>query len=791
MEKVLLDWYSPKNIILGTDGHFVPIIPETDQIWSLQFEPSVTNLFYLQTTYGLRARSMRLFPNILLEGQRLTRLVDFAKLPTVTRYTPGSIEIEYETIQGLRIVFTCFFPEPAVIVGDLTVTNPTAAAMNASIEMAATLVPMHQGTPSRPQKIDKCTIITGQSDNLWPVLFMSGGPSAQTNPHPALSFSLQLLPKQSHVVQWSLSTKDSLSSSFKSAQKILSTPWKNQSRNQQKFHEAHTLFIHTGDPDWDAALFLSQVSANLHCNRRVKSASDRPCFMESRLPDQAEPESDKGNLTLLNALHLGEVILPAHCKVLENLIESFISQIDEKGQLSTRFTRIGVSRSFQEAPLLAQLILELYEINQDLPFLRKNFPHLCRFIDSWFIADPNTPGHFRLTWEDPQQLQINTGLFNFDIWESTGKGLNIQSVESPALAAILLREVRSLQTIASILNEEVPLKKFQEYGNLLQKQLGQFWQEDQKGFVYLDRQSHLKSLRELYYPAPATEKLIINKRFTRPQRLQLHLTSDDEFTRACHIQFIGKDHSDKVVIEKFNQKEIRWISGHAHLTTNQIFSFLDNVTINGLHPKDQILLETAEFAQTDITCLSPIWSGGMHKKQLNSMVKRQLNWKKKDFQYGIPETWDCHQKLPENLPIFVNILWNTILIKGLITHGLKEQAVHLFQNMMAAIITGLKNYQGFFPFFNKGDGHPTGTRNGIAGLIPVRLFLQIAGIRLFTPNRVAIWGKNPFPWPVEITWQGLTLHRDSTQTNIIFPDGSTYQTDLPESVVITASKGLA
>lgn len=790
MEGHHLDWHSPKSMILGGDGYFVPIKPETDQVWELTFAPSATQLFYLQTTYGLRARSMHFFPNILLDGKRLTHPDDFAKHPTIKKYPPGSLILEYETVQGLRILFSCFFPNTSLMTGDLTIHNTGATVMKAAIEMAAVLVPMHQGTPTRPRKMGKCTIISGQSGNLYPVLHMSGGPIALTNPYPALSLALPCSPGQSRVVSWALATKDSLDASFKAAQDHISAGWQKECRIQQKFHEAHTLFIQTGDPDWDAALYLSQVSASQHCSTLGDGEDDKFSFLKSRLPDQTASDKIDSNLTLLDAIHLAEVILPAHSKTFEQLVRAFISQVDEKGQLKIRFSHYGIRRSFQAAPLLAQLCLDLYEIHQDRSFLNEIFTDLCRFFNARVTTDSENNLRFHLTWEDPQQLQLNTGLFNFDIWEETGRGLEIQTAESPAMAAMLFREVRSLQKIAAILEKDSQLEEFQNYEKLLKKQFEESWQENLKGYVYLDCQSHLKSLQELYYPAPASEKLDFKKRFTRPQRLQLHLTVCDENTRAGHIQFVGKDIHDETIVENFYPRDIRWISGRAHLVTRQLYTFLDFISIKGLTREDQVLLETANYAQCDITCLSPIWSGGIPKARFQVLVKRHFNVRRKTFRYGVPETWQCQQKLPNNLPIYVNMLWNTLLIKGLVDHGFQEQAMQLFQNLMALVVTGLKNYQGFFSYYSHRDGHPAGTRNAISALVPVRLLLQIAGIRLFSPNRVVIWGKNPFPWPLKIAWQGLTLIRDGTKTNIIFPDGTKYETDSPKSALISASKGL-
>ncbi len=787
MDRLSIDGTRLKTLILAADGAFVSVRPDEDHIWSLNLDTSDAHPFYLHTTYNLRAQSMRLFPNITINNQRMTKAVDLTKLPTINQYTPGYLYLEYEIEQELVIQFDCFIPEAGVLVGGINLLNHYQEPINVTLEIAAILVPMGKGVPSSPQKIGINHIITGQSNRLWPVLFMTGGPIAITNPCPALSLSFQLMPEQSRVLTWSLVTKDSIDASFETARKVTATPWREEAQKQVKYHASRTISLQTGDQDWDTAFTLSQLTAMSHFfSGRGDKAT--PWFIDSRLPDKAinngTTQESIDTLTTLSAIHLGEVLLPAHCSIWIGVIEDFISRINHEGRLPSRLTGNGSAISFQECPLLGQLCLDVFEIHQDKDFLKQVFSSLCLNIESWLQNTSGVSEEFRLAWENPQQLQLDTGLFVFDIWEETGRGLDIQTVESPALATMLLREVKAVRKIARILGDTPREKLFLKFEKTLKRRLGEFWQDDQQRFSYRDRQSHLPSYRELYYPLPAQETIEIKKFFTRPQRLQCHIISNDEHKRTSEIQIKGVSPSGEEIKEVFSAQDIRWVSGRTHLTTQHLFKSLDSVSFNGLQPEDQVLLETVDLSQKDITQILPVWSGNLRKNQLQAILEESLDWQKPELQFGIPEIIQGPVALPDDLPVSVNVLWNTLVIKGLVNEGYHEQAANLFSNLMETIVAGLKHYDGFFPFYDRQNGRPTGTRNAITGLIPVRLFLQIAGIRLFTPNRLAIWGFNPFPWPINLQWQGLALRKEGANTQITFPDGTIYHSDSQKPVLL-------
>jgi len=273
-----------------------------------------------------------------------------------------------------------------------------------------------------------------------------------------------------------------------------------------------------------------------------------------------------------------------------------------------------------------------------------------------------------------------------------------------------------------------------------------------------------------------------------PQRLQCHLFAGDEHTRAASLHLTGLNADGHEITETHKPADIRWVDGRAHLTTGLVYSALHQVEITGLKADDQIVIETADYTQSDITCLLPLLTGTLTKTQIQWILDHPLNMEDTERYYGIPETWRCQADLPDGLPIRINVLWNTLIIKSLADQGDHDEAMHLFSHLMTTIIDGIKNFNGFFPYYNAQDGQPAGQRNAITGFVPLRLFLQIAGVRIFSPSRVALWGTNPFPWPININWQGLSIKRGQTTTRVVFPDGSTYEHTSDKPVLLTAGR---
>jgi hypothetical protein len=792
MQQIAVDRYGPKAFILAPDGEFTSFDPENDQVWGLSLDVSDTSPFHLYTTYHLRAKSMRLFNNIIVGQQRLTRLEDFSRLPTVTGYTPSTLKIEYAFSNLVQVCFACFIPEPDILVGSVRLHNAGSQTITLEYEFVAILNPMAKGHPTHPERINGNQVLIGQTDQLFPVLFMSGGPQGTSNPYPALHAPLQLEPGASEELHWALASKASQDASLKAARELASPVWLRASQVQSKAFSRQTVFIKTGNPDWDSAFYLSQVNALTHLVRS-HGEGHHSSFIHSRLPDQPHAlhfdSQGISDLTLLDALHLTQMLLPTHVDHLAMLVENFVNQVDTDGSLPSQVLRGFAGKTVNECPLLANLCLLLYEINEDLDFLARVYPNLQRFIDTGWLSEVKPDLACLPNWQTPAQLQLETGLFAFDAWTETGNGLNIHTADSPAMAAMLYREVLALKKIAHILGDRSARNTYAKIIKRLSEIIHSLWNEETHTFTYQDRDTHQSPLRELYYPGRVQPILEINKQFNQPQRLHLKLILLGERPGACALKITGQNAAGDPIDELFQAPELRCVTGHAHLTTRQVYARLDSITFEGFDPEDRFLIETADYQQIDITCLLPIWTGVIHADHLQALHEAHLDSRAPGLSAGIPETWRNSHPLPEGLRPMINIQWNTLIISGLIGQGHPQEAMQLFTNMMYTIIQALKDYNGFFSSYDLESGMPQGQANAIPGLAPMRLCLEIAGIKLISPDRVAIWGSNPFPWPIEVRWQGLWLCREGSQTHIIFPDGTQYQSQATKPLVLASSRG--
>jgi len=114
-------------------------------------------------------------------------------------------------------MFDFFVPASDAIAGIVAIKNGCDDLIDITLQLATKLVPMGPGTPTHPDSDGIHQIISGQTEDLYPVLMMSGGPRTSSNPFPSLTMRLQLIPGQTHPLTWSLVTKQSQKASFKAS----------------------------------------------------------------------------------------------------------------------------------------------------------------------------------------------------------------------------------------------------------------------------------------------------------------------------------------------------------------------------------------------------------------------------------------------------------------------------------------------------------------------------------------------------------------------------------------------
>jgi hypothetical protein len=787
MDSLCFKQNSPKAFILTADS-WSDMGPEEDQVWSLRFNHTASQPFHLYTTYGLQARTVQVYPEIVNENLKRPKNEDFKQAPTITQDAPGYLQIAYQLKNGLVVKFNTMVPEPSVLFGSLSLQNQSDTSLNFQLALVFHLLPLGKGQPTRAKKVGTHHYLYAQAGDLYPVLFMTGGPTPTFMPHPALTLPLRLAPGKSQSVNFALAAKHTPDDSLKTAMSLIAYPWQQAAQRKLMDQAQHTLQIRTGNPDWDAAFHLAQTVPYSHFVYEG-SGEDAPFIVRNRLPDQPalKPNQvrEKEDLTALELNHLAQVLLPQRADLLKSLVILMLNRVHKDGKLHSKRYTLPFLEPSEEPPLLAGLCLDIFEISQDKNFLREVLPLLRLITHRWCFSNFELNTEKPFTWQTSNQCQLHSGLDLFDIWEEGGRGLDIHFVESPALLAMLWREAHALKKIAKILEETSLANSFAKLAAVLEKAQTSFWHEGQGVYLYRDIETHNSPEGEIILSSKSKNVFSLDRHFEVPQRLICHLQAGDQRTRVCHLSFTGLDRYGQKVVEVFQPRDIRWVARRAHLTTQHLFISLQNIKTKGLAPEDEITLETVDLSKADITCLTPLWSGDLPETHIPRLLTGSLKWQDTKFNRGIPEVLPVGQEQPEGLQSPINILWNTLITQGLARNGCTEPAAVLFTNFMTAIIGGLRNYDGFYPYFQMEDGQPLGEKNAISGLAPIRLFLEIAGIRILSPCKVALWGHNPFPWPIEITWQGLSLRREEAEVRITFPDGTTCTCENADPVVIT------
>jgi hypothetical protein len=128
-------------------------------------------------------------------------------------------------------------------------------------------------------------------------------------------------------------------------------------------------------------------------------------------------------------------------------------------------------------------------------------------------------------------------------------------------------------------------------------------------------------------------------------------------------------------------------------------------------------------------------------------------------------------------PDTVLLPWNQLLIEGLLAYGYRPAAATIFTRLMSAILPVLRSPEHFGLLIPALDGKAARRMEHINGLAPLGLFLKTVGIRQIGKNEVILDGINPFPWPVTVKYQGMTITCHAQDVVVSFSTGHTITVD--------------
>ncbi len=427
-----------------------------DHTWELETGTGDPSALALRTTYGLRACSMRIFPTFKSGNSSISNPADFARPLRLLRFFPNFLMLDFSPIEGVAVTAEYWIPDPHACAGRLTITNSGETAISLGLDLCGQLVPLDEGKTLTVQSMQSVNVLAGRTSNLAPVIFLTGGPQAGAGAHPSLALTLDLKPGASRSLTWSQAALADPKNSFTLARSMAARPWEAERTRIELVNAAQTVEIHTGDPDWDAALALSQSAAF----RLLFGPSGRlafPSFVLSRQPDHGHSSRGDGSdhpsawkgVTALDALYFAN-LLPGAPEYSAGMVLNFLSTQAADGAVNWKAGPAESAGRWLAAPLLASLAWRCYQSSGDVDFLQQVLPGLKTFVDCWFSPKHDSDGDGFPEWEHILQ----TGLEDnpaFSLWQPAGQGADISTAESPGLAGMLCHEILSLACICDAL----------------------------------------------------------------------------------------------------------------------------------------------------------------------------------------------------------------------------------------------------------------------------------------------------------------------------------------------------
>lgn len=601
----------PLSLTLAADARLGSTDYCNDHIWDLTLTGGDPPAIAIQTTFGLRARSFRLFPRFIESGAALSDPVSFFRSPAVHLFCPNFVRLSYSPFVDIEVGTEYWVPDSHAVAGRLRISNQGKIARTIRLEWAAVLNPSADGQHLSPLEMGAVLVLSGSTDGLAPVVFLTGGAQAVISPYPALGLDLDLTADTARTLTWAAVSLDDPQASFNYTRQVTSRNWEAESARIELLN-AGQLEVYTGDPDWDAAFALAQKTAfGLLCG--PTPALPEPSFVLTRQPDFGySPRGDGSDYnhlwngqSPLEACYLAGLLLPAAPQLAQGFVNNFLASQLPDGMIDWKPGLGGQRSQLIATPLLACLAWRVYEVTRDISCLDKTFSPLLNNFLAWFSPQHDQDGDGIPEWDNVLQTGFEDHPL-FAHWYNWSRGIDITTVESPSLCAFLYRECLALLKMAKLMGHTEALLAIQTHADNLKAAVEALWDSGTAVYRYWDRDTHRSPASETLGERYGSGEIIIRRDFEQPIRVVVRLHTLGEPRRHAQIFIHGAGPSGQHLIERIPDDHLRWYLGLGSATSERVYTNLERIEIQGADEPDQITLQIAGYDWPDQTMLLPL-----------------------------------------------------------------------------------------------------------------------------------------------------------------------------------------
>lgn len=769
----------PLHLTLAADARLCQTDYANDHIWDVELgsnDPE-RSAIGIHTTFGLRARSMRIFLRFTEGGVTVTDPNTFAGKPSLRRFYPNFLTLDFVPFENLQTTTDFWIPDSHAVAGRVTLANKSTAIRHIQLEVCAALAHLN-GQSIIPTQQQLVNILAGQTSGIAPVIFMTGGPKHGPGPHASLLLDLELGPGATRTLSFAEAALDTIPAGFDLARKTAARPWQAELARIEMLDAGQSFDIRTGDAEWDAILAFSQKAAHALFLSNT-SGLPHPSFVQTRHAENGF--SHKGDGTdyppawngqfPLDAYYLSNV-LNATPQVTKNLLLNFLATQDEDGEIDGKPGMAGQRGKFLSMPILASMAWKYFQTTHDADFLNEAYPKLVKFFWSWFSGQHDRDRDGTPEWDHILQTGFEDNPL-FDVWNPWSQGLDVSFVHSPALESMLYREAQMLAKIAGQLGkpeEEATLIVAQ--AEKIKKSIEAGWNPNSSFYSYRDRETGEISVGKVIAKRKGDGNMRPKFESETPVRLLVEIQTKSPAAKRPEVEISEYFTKSKGAVETISGHQFQWRTGGLVATTQNVFTRVGRINVTGLEEKDKINVKIIDTTGEDITLALPLWAGVVEEQRAHTLIGRNLmSAERFDRPFGLPSLPNVPDPEAETVSLSVSLPWNTLIAEGLLAYGFRAEATRLTAHLMNAIIQNLKQNRAFYQRYHAEKGTGIGERNSLTGLAPVGLFMQALGVTILSGARVRLEGRNLFPWPVTIKHKGLTIVRASGQTTVTFANG--------------------
>ena len=730
-----------------------------DAVWQVKLQDN--GPITLNTSFGLRAQSFQIFPVFMANRVGFRKISEFFSPPQIRNLLPNHLQLGLSPSPVCSATFDIWLPAQDRLDGRISVKNTDNVAHELGARLAAELIgfdPRNGMTLTR-RKIH--TYLKGESDGLQISVIVDGMHKPTISPELALENTKLLSPGETLNIFWRCKVSEGTKPEDDRVFSIFPVNWDAEIARQELAQQTREINITTPNLDWDIALRMAQHQAQHHLSR-ADADNDSLTLIATRNPHSQRltpllkaPIAKKNRISALSVWQMVHALLPARVDDCVRLFKSYLNALPKPGE--TQDAELAF-------PVLCKTAWIIHSYLDHKEFLEELYPALRTSLFAWFWRQNDADQDGLPEWSSFEQTALSDSPI-FNLLESQRLITPISTVETLSLAALLMKECQSLNLMARVINDQQTQKVLTTLIKKLEIRMQEF---RQNGLLTRDRDSHRAHSSELYFEGNLDSLPKGALKIEPASRLNIKIKPSFQSRKPPGLGLQGADAEGHVVNEAMQSEAIQWLPGIFLYTSKAIFSQLDDIT-GTLEPDTQISIYRADLKQAEIGHLLA-WDPNLDFPALQEIVDAWLLAEDAEQTFGLPE----QVPVPKPSPISgtANIAWNGLLIQHLLALGEQDMAFQLFERLLNGAIIMLKQEHALHESFSVANGQAFGKANHITGVFPVTLFLDILGIKIYSPTKVSVGGVNPVPWPVTVRYMGLEITRDQKNSTITMPDGT-------------------